>query len=198
MNTIDLHCHSTYSDGDYTPSHLLEMARQKAIRVFSLTDHDAVGGLPEAEGAAKREGVAFITGTEISIEYATGTFHLLGYGIDYREPGLMRLLHGNQDSRETRAQEWINRMQVRGLDVSLPELAGLAGGQLAALTKLHAAQLLMKKGVVVAKDDAFAAGGPLSPGGWLDVDRKHANPEQGISAIKNAGGKSIVAHPYTL
>jgi predicted metal-dependent phosphoesterase TrpH len=198
LKKIDLHCHSTFSDGDYTPPQLLEMARTKGISLFSLTDHDTVYGLSAAAAAAGEAGVSFIPGTEISIEHATGTFHLLGYGFDVRDPRLLRMLSENQDSREKRCQEWIRQMQAHGMDVTIQDLKTLAGGDLHTATKLHAAHLLLIKGVVPTKDDAFAEGGPLSPTGWLNVERRHATAAQGITALRQAGGRSLVAHPYTL
>ena len=119
---IDLHVHTTASDGQYTPSQIIEFAHDKNIGVIAITDHDTVAGIDEGRKAAKKLGVTFVPGTELNISFPTGEFHLLGLGFKQISPSLTILLDNLVKNRELRNVQIIEKMREGGVDITLEEM----------------------------------------------------------------------------
>lgn len=194
---IDLHIHSTASDGTLTPSELLEMAVQLGLKAIAITDHDTLSGSAAALAVGIPACLEFLTGIEISAAAPpgfrlSGSIHVLGYGIDPTDSSLNALLGVLKTSRENRNPQIIGRLGELGLQLSVHELDDLVGDAVAG--RPHIAQLLVNKGVAHSIDDAFDR--------FLGKDRpayveKYRVPmEEAIQAINRAGGIAALAHPH--
>ncbi len=188
---IDLHLHSTYSDGTYTPEELVKMARDKGLKAISITDHDTVDGTSEAVSAGDVYGVRIIPGVELSVFWDDFHFHLLGYHLDWRSDYLMQKLDLVQKSRNERNAKIIAKLQGLGLDVSAEELQALSqNGQTG---RPHIARLLVVKKIVKDIDQAFAL--YLRKGKKGYARRFIYHVEEAISLIHQSGGCAVLAHP---
>ncbi len=191
---IDLHVHTTASDGQYTPSQIIEFAHDKNIGVIAITDHDTVAGIDEGQKAAKKLGVTFVPGTELNINFPTGEFHLLGLGFKQISPSLTTLLDNLVKNRELRNVQIIAKMREGGVDITLEEMQ--ADFPDTVLGRPHFAAELVKKKVVKTRQQAFdrylAKGRP-----WY-VQRVGSNLDEAIIAIKESGGVPVIAHPMSL
>src|SRR5437870_5275047 len=151
---VDLHCHSTASDGTLAPRDVVRLAREANLSALSLTDHDTVAGIAEASDEAKKLGIDFLPGIEISCQYPRpGTMHLLGYGIDSESQvlrGMMeKLIHG----RDERNAKVIDALQTQGVTISMQEVEDAAHGEV--IGRPHIAQVLVNKGYVKSIKQAF-------------------------------------------
>ena len=191
---IDLHVHTTASDGQYTPSQIIEMAAEKNINTIAITDHDTVAGLEEGAKAAKKSNITFVPGTELNISYPTGEFHLLGLGFKKISPSLTELLDTLVKNREIRNLQIIEKMREGGVELTLEEMQ--ADFPDTVLGRPHFAAELVKKKVVKTRQQAFdrylAKGRP-----WY-VARVGSNLDEAIVAIKESGGIPVIAHPMSL
>ena len=191
---IDLHVHTTASDGQYTPSQIIEMASEKNINTIAITDHDTVAGLEEGANAAKEHNITFVPGTELNINFPTGEFHLLGLGFKKIAPSLEELLATLLKNRDIRNVQIIEKMREAGVDITLDEM--YADFPDTVLGRPHFAAELVKKKVVKTRQQAFdrylAKGRP-----WY-VARVGSNLDEAIIAIKESGGVPVIAHPMSL
>ena len=191
---IDLHVHTTASDGQYTPSQIIQMASEKHISTIAITDHDTVAGLEEGANAAKEHNITFVPGTELNINFPTGEFHLLGLGFKKIAPSLEELLATLVKNREIRNVQIIEKMREAGVDITLDEM--YADFPDTVLGRPHFAAELVKKKVVKTRQQAFdrylAKGRP-----WY-VARVGSNLDEAIIAIKESGGLPVIAHPMSL
>ena len=191
---IDLHVHTTASDGQYTPTQIIEKASDKNIGVIAITDHDTVAGIDEGAAAAKKLGVTFVPGVELNINYPTGEFHLLGLGFKEISPSLNEILENLVKNRDSRNLQIIDKMRQEGIDISLEEMK--ADFPDTVLGRPHFAAELVKKKVVKTRQQAFdrflAKGRP-----WY-VPRVGSGLDEAIVAIKDSGGVPVVAHPMSL
>ena len=191
---IDLHVHTTASDGQYTPSQIIQMASEKNISTLAITDHDTVAGLEEGAAAAKKSKITFVPGTELNINFPTGEFHLLGLGFKKIAPSLEELLATLVKNREIRNIQIIEKMREAGVDITLEEM--YADFPDTVLGRPHFAAELVKKKVVKTRQQAFdrylAKGRP-----WY-VARVGSNLDEAIVAIKESGGVPVIAHPMSL
>ncbi|MCP4162583.1 MAG: PHP domain-containing protein [Deltaproteobacteria bacterium] len=191
---IDLHTHSTESDGTCTPTELIELAVLKGIDTIALTDHDTCAGLKEAGTRAAEMGIKFIPGIELDIDFYPGEFHLLGLNIIDWENELEKTLQELHLKRKKRNLQMIDIINDYGIDLNYEELKEEAGGKI--IARPHFASLFVKKKVVKNAVKAFDK--------FLAVDRpfyvkKEAlSLEDGIRLIKKAGGHPVIAHPMTL
>jgi predicted metal-dependent phosphoesterase TrpH len=166
---------------------------------LALTDHDTVAGLAEAAREARRVGVDFVHGIELSCYFPRpGTLHILGYGIDPSEPGMRRLIEEQSVARERRNRAMVERLARLGLDVSYDEVLDEAGGPARAgsIGRPHLAAMLVRKGVVKTNREAFD--GYLGGGGVAYFDNNQLSGERAIEAIRAAGGVASLAHPLQL
>ena len=191
---IDLHVHTTASDGQYTPAQIIEKAAEKKITAIAITDHDTVAGLEEGAAAAKEHGITFVPGVELNISYPTGEFHLLGLGFKQISPSLTEILDNLVKNRELRNVQIIEKMREAGVDITLEEM--IADFPDTVLGRPHFAAELVKKKVVKTRQQAFdrylAKGRP-----WY-VARVGSNLDEAIVAIKESGGVPVIAHPMSL
>jgi len=190
----DLHTHSAASDGQYTPAELVGLAKKHGIEVMALTDHDTTDGLDEAVRKGNALGLRVIKGIELSAkEYHT--FHILGYNIDPQAPSLAALCQDMKTGRDERSLRIITFLREKGMDIPLNEVEELAGGNI--VGRPHFAQVLTKRGFVASSREAFDR--------YLDTEEFHQRIERSkppaqacIEAIKAAGGKVSLAHPYQI
>ena len=190
----DLHTHSTASDGQYTPSELVKLAKECGIEVMALTDHDTIDGVDEAQRAGDALGIQVIRGVELSAKEYRG-FHILGYGFRDGDTELSRLCEKLRAGRDERKYKIIDFLREKGVNIELSEVEELAGGEV--IARPHFARVLVKHGYVSANREAFDR--------YLDteefrkkVTRFKADARTCVEAIKSAGGKVSLAHPYQM
>ena len=203
---IDLHLHSTASDGRLAPRELVALLAQRGVKVFALTDHDTVAGLPEAATAAAEHGLHLLRGTELSAEWLGRTIHVVGLGIQPEEPTLVAMLERLASCRAARASLIAARLDRAGapgaaaLDQALQTVGGPLPepAALARVTRTHLARALVALGAAPNLDGAFTRwlgqrGRAYVPAGWPPLAEVTA-------AIVAAGGAPVLAHPlrYTL
>lgn len=188
---IDLHCHSTASDGVLSPTQLVEHAVAHGIELLALTDHDTVAGLPPAREAATQAGIGFINGAEISVSWEGKTLHVVGLDIDPNNPTLSALLEEVQARRLARASTIGQRLDALGARDSLSAAQALCGsGQ---ITRTHFARVLVEQGLV---DDLKQAFKKYLGGGKTGAVRiEWAGLAETIDAIHASGGLAVLAHP---
>lgn len=191
---IDLHMHSTYSDGTLTPAELIGEAVRRKLTAIALTDHDTTQGVPEFQRAAQGQAVRAIPGVEISAEYSGGTMHMLGYFIAHDAPALNEKLAWIREGREMRNREILQKLQALGLTLEWSEVAALAGADV--VGRPHFAQAMIARGYVRDKDEAFEK--YLAKGKAAYAERRRFSPADSIRLIRQAGGVAVLAHPFTL
>ena len=191
---IDLHTHTTASDGQYSPHDLVQKVSEKNISVLAITDHDTCDGLKEGAEACRKFGLTFVPGIELNIERPNCEFHLLGLGLQTISKSLNEVIEFLQTSRINRNLEMIKRMNDAGVEVTFGQIQEEFPGQI--VGRPHFAAWLEKHGVVKHRQQAFdkylARGRP-----WY-VDRTGINLDEAIVAIKESGGLPVVAHPMSL
>lgn len=190
MSRIDLHTHSTVSDGADAPAEVVRRAAAAGLCAVALTDHDAVGGVEEAMAAGRKYGVEVIPGVELSAQYDT-ELHILGYFIDIRHPRLTEALAEARRVRILRQEETCQRLQEQGLPVTMEEVRLIAGGG-DVLCRAHFARILTEKGIVPSVQEAFRR--YLSVGCHAYSNQQALTPAEAVSVIRAAGGIPSAAH----
>lgn len=191
---IDLHTHSTASDGSDTPTGLIELAVEKGLTALALTDHDTQEGLEEARQAAASTDLELIPGTELSLNFDLGGMHLV---VLWLEPGtgpLQDRLKGLQDGRSGRNARIVETLTSLDMPVTLEEIEEEAGG--GSVGRPHIAAVMVRKGYVPDIKTAFDLW--LANGKPAYVGRPRLNPEEAISLTRQSGAVPILAHPHTL
>lgn len=197
--SIDLHIHSTASDGTLTPADIIALALRLRLGAISITDHDSIAGSREALLNGIPEALGFLTGVEISAEPppsypGAGSIHILGYGMRLDDPELNGTLEKLQDARKDRNPQIVARLNKLGIAIRLEEVECEAGdGQPG---RPHIAKLLVKKGIVRTIDDAFDR--YLGNGKPAYVDKFRIESNQALELINAAGGIPVLAHPCLL
>ena len=190
---IDLHTHSTVSDGTESPAEVIRAAKEAGLDVVALTDHDTTEGWDEAASAAAEVDITLVRGLEISTKYAGRGVHLLGYLPDPTSPPLVEALRAILDGRNARVPVILERLRSLGIEIEMSDVHDVAG-EAAAVGRPHVADALIAKGVVASRDEAFARFlGPRAP---AYVDRYAAPLEEMIGLVAGAGGVTVVAHPW--
>ncbi len=190
---VDLHTHSTASDGTFRPSEVVYLAKKMGLQALALTDHDTLDGLEEAYQTAKENDLPFLCGVEISVKFSgPGHFHLLGY---FLEPPLKLgpVLERLKLARLKRNEQMIEKLKALGINVSMDELKALAQGEIG---RPHFATLLVQKGYVRSAEEAFAK--LLQKGAPAYVPKALLSDEEAIKVIRDAQGIPVLAHPITL
>lgn len=189
---IDLHCHSRYSDGTFTPQELIKEAEKEEIEVLALTDHDTIDGIEPFLNTSTH--ISKVSGLEISIDWDSGTFHLVGLFVDHNNEELKKNLKILQQYRRERNEILLNNLSnLLGTEVKAEDITDENFGELG---RPHIAKFMVKKGLVKDIDEAFEK--YLGKGKPLYVPKKRLSIEDSISLIKSSGGISIIAHPITL
>ncbi|MFE2214777.1 PHP domain-containing protein [Streptomyces canus] len=188
---IDLHCHSTASDGTDTPAELVRNAAAAGLDVVALTDHDTTRGYGAAM-AALPVGLTLVTGAELSCRIGGVSMHLLAYLFDPEEPALLAERELVRDDRVPRARGMVAKLQELGVPVTWEQVARIAGD--GSVGRPHVATALVELGVVASVDDAFTDGW-LADGGRAYVEKHETDPFEAIRLVKGAGGVTVFAHP---
>ncbi|MFJ1806310.1 MULTISPECIES: PHP domain-containing protein [unclassified Streptomyces] len=188
---IDLHCHSTASDGTDTPAELVRNAGAAGLDVVALTDHDTTRGHAEAI-AALPSGLTLVTGAELSCRIDGVSMHMLAYLFDPEEPALLAERELVRDDRVPRARAMVARLNELGVPVSWEQVARIAGE--GSVGRPHVATALVELGVVPTVNDAFT-GDWLADGGRAHVEKHETDPFEAIRLVKGAGGVTVFAHP---
>jgi predicted metal-dependent phosphoesterase TrpH len=191
QNRVDLHIHSTASDGLFTPSEVVRLALERGLAVIALTDHDTLGGVAEAQRAAVGTGLEVIAGVEVNSEGEWGDLHFLGYCVDPENGPLQERLRAMQDARLERALRMLERLREMGMVLEWEEVRVLAGGD--AVGRPHVARALLNRGYVKTLQEAFDRF--LGNDGPAYVPRPRLAPPEVIQAIHEAGGVPVIAHP---
>jgi len=199
---VDLHTHSTASDGALPPAEVVWQADRRRLAAVALTDHDTTAGLAEARAAADDfEDLRFVPGIEVSARFQPGTMHILGLGIDENSPALAELARFLREARKQRNPQIVERLGALGARIDMDDVLAVAAGARGQIDdrpigRMHIAEAMRRKGLVRTTDEAF--GKFLAKGGPAYVDRQRWTPARTIQAIRAAGGVPVLAHPSQL
>ncbi len=188
---VDLHLHTTVSDGTLTPTELIAMAASRGLSAVSVTDHDSFGGIDEAAAAAFEYQIEFITGVELSAYYRGQDVHVLGYFVDHHDRVLNERLTYLRESRELRARKIVDKLSETGANISWPDVEKYAQGE--AIGRPHIAQALLDNGVVGNISQAFNE--YLGRDGPAYVPKYVLDLVDIFDVIHGAGGRASLAHP---
>lgn len=195
MSRVDLHVHSTASDGKFSPEAIISKAAGLGLKVISLTDHDSIDGIIPALKTVKiYPGLTFIPGVEISTDMPDGEAHVLGYFIDYTSRELGSTLERFRNSRLRRAQGMVSKLGALGIDIDWSRVQEIAGD--GAIGRPHIAQAMLEKGYITAFQEAFKK--YIGHGGPAYVEREKMTPEEAVALIVRSGGLPVLAHPFTV
>ena len=188
----DLHCHSIISDGTLSPEELALRAHQNGVQVWSLTDHDVLGGQERARLAAENLGMTYLAGVEISISWMNQTVHIVGLGLDQSNPVLEEGLRATRDGRGLRARQMAAQLEQVGIQNSYEGALHFAGNP-ELIARTHFARFLVEQKICSNMDEVFRkyliAGKP----GY--VSHRWASLDEAVSWIRGAGGEAVIAHP---
>ena len=190
---IDLHLHSTCSDGQDTPEELVKIAADAGIDVMALTDHDTIKGLDRAKRTAEELGVGFIPGIEISVQGGK-ELHILGYGVDSDSDILHQFYESNVEHRLNRRDRFIELFNKAGIPITLEKIYESNKGK--STGRSHFAKTLVDMGYASSVQDAFDR--YLTTPEFYCIERPKPTAQEGIDMIKSAGGIPVLAHPYLL
>lgn len=192
--TIDLHTHTTSSDGTMSPGQLVSYAHRKGLSAIAITDHDTIDGVAEAVIVGENLGIEVVPGLELSVRYQEHDVHLLGYLIDCQQSDLQKALDRLQAGRTERNKNIISKLNELGFSLRYDELRKKVGP--GRNGRPHIAQLMLKKNYVKTMDEAFSKF--LGKNGQAYTSRFIYDIEEAIALIKNAGGVAVLAHPLQL
>jgi predicted metal-dependent phosphoesterase TrpH len=193
---VDLHTHSSASDGDLSPPELIDAAASQGLSAIALTDHDTIMGLKSAEEAASKHSIHFIPGIEIEIDWpaSCGEFHVLGLGLTRPSPAFICALDSLAHSRETRNFEILDRLRTLGVYADYEEVRSFSGG--GSVGRPHFASLLVSRGLVKNHETAFAR--YLGKGKPLFIPKAALDFDHAAALIRESGGIAVLAHPMSL
>ncbi|WP_298890326.1 PHP domain-containing protein [uncultured Serinicoccus sp.] len=190
---IDLHVHSTHSDGTETPAQVVRRAQEAGLDVVALTDHDAVSGWEEADRAGRERGVVVVPGLEMSCSVGGASVHLLGYLVDPTDPDLLEELGRIRRSRDGRLRRMVDRLAEAGFPVSWEEVLQQTSAG-ASLGRPHIADVLVLRGRYPDRDAAFAD--VLHSSSPFHVAHYAPDPRRAVELVRSAGGAAVLAHPF--
>lgn len=190
---VDLHAHTTASDGTLTPVELVDLARERELQVLAVTDHDTVDGIVEAQRRAGEVGLTLVAGVELSTTERGAEVHVLGYGVDVENDSLLAGLANLATSRRRRIGAMIDKLQSAGYAIDRDAI--LSQADEGSIGRPHVARALIEIGAVTSIDEAFDRF--LTPGrpGW--VPREPFTPEQAVQLLAGHGVVPVLAHPFS-
>lgn len=190
---IDLHAHSTASDGSDTPAELVRKAAAAKLAAIALTDHDTTSGLAEAVHEGRQRGVEVIRGCELGVRCEHGELHILGLWLPEQDDDtpLAAALAALRHRRAARNQRIAAQLRACGVDIEYAEVEGISGGE--SVSRLHFARILLQKGHVPTLQEAFVR--YIGPGGRAYVARETLSPADGVRLLHSVGGTVALAHP---
>ncbi len=193
MPGIDLHTHSTASDGTLTPTELIIAAKEAGLVALALTDHDTINGLPEAVRAGEKHGIEVIPGCELSVQSDVGVLHIVGLWVDPYSAFLQDTFEAVIKKRATRNIDMIKKLQDIGIDITMEEVLEKAAGTVG---RPHIAKILLEKKYVHSFDEAFDK--YLGKKGKGYIPKNSLPPEKALHLLKSTNATSILAHPFLL
>ncbi|MBG0791586.1 MAG: PHP domain-containing protein [Desulfovibrionaceae bacterium] len=193
--SIDLHTHTTASDGTLSPTELVKLAKDSGLSAVAVTDHDTMQGIPEALEAGRRYGIEVIPGTELSLESPEGAgwIHVVGLWLPEKAPELQKALDWVIEGRANRNHEIVKKLRKLGVNTTYEAIAARAQGTVG---RPHFAQELLALGVVSSVQEAFNVW--LGDNGRAYVPKRKLTPQQALPILKDIGATSILAHPFAL
>jgi 3',5'-nucleoside bisphosphate phosphatase len=195
VSRVDLHVHSTASDGKYAPEEIVRKAAALGLRYIALTDHDSVDGIgPALKATQTFPRLHFIPGVEISTDVPEGEIHILGYFIDYESKELADTLKRFRTSREGRGRGMVARLGELGIKIDWRRVQEIAGD--GAIGRPHIAQAMLEKGYITSFEEAFDK--YIGHGGPAYVEREKMTPEEAVALVIHSGGLPVLAHPFTV
>lgn len=195
MSQVDLHVHTTASDGELAPAEAVRKAVDDGVMWLGITDHDSTEGVAEAQKAASSLPVEIIPGVEINADFARTELHVLGYYVDVRYEPLQQTLSALRASRLERGKKMVGRLAALGLPLSWARVTELAG-EGSAVGRPHVAQAMVELGYVSSREEAFL--NYIGRAGPAYVTRLKLAPAAAISLIRASGGVPVLAHPLKL
>jgi predicted metal-dependent phosphoesterase TrpH len=191
---IDLHVHSTCSDGSETPEEVVSLAAAAGCSAVALTDHDGLAGIAEARAKAECLGIGFVPGCEVSCAFSPGTMHLLAYFVEPGEGPMQNELTNMREERATRNERLVNKLQDLGLPVSLEQVQSAAGSSV--VGRPHFAAVLVANGAATTIQDAFDR--LLAKGAPGYVPKSRIDFASFITTTRASGAVAVLAHPLSL
>jgi predicted metal-dependent phosphoesterase TrpH len=189
---IDLHTHTRYSDGTFTPTESVELAVERGLTALSISDHDSTEGLPEAFEAARGIGLEVVPGVEFSTIHDHGGVHMLTYWADVANEHFQAELRRLREDRYRRGERMVRKLQDLGYPILFERVREIASGK--NIGRPHIAQALVEAGVVAEIKDAFSDQ-LIGSGGRAYVEKHALHPIDALSLMKRAGGLAVLAHP---
>jgi predicted metal-dependent phosphoesterase TrpH len=192
MKNIDLHTHTTASDGSFAPAEVVTMAHEAGLYALAITDHDTTAGVAEALAAGEKLTLEVVPGVELSVDHARlGSLHILGYFIQPGHPDLAGRLEDIRGGRGKRNEKILARLAELECPLKLEEIEQIAGGEV--IGRPHLAQAMVKHGYVKTTQEAFDL--YLARGKPAYMERERMSPEEAVGRIRRAGGVAVWAHP---
>jgi len=191
MTRIDLHTHSTCSDGTNTVAENVALALARGLDGIAITDHDTTEGYAEADAAAAGTDLRIVRGIEFSAEYDGASLHVLAYGVDPAHPELREELRRLSDTRFRRGELMIEKLRSLGYDITFEQVRAIAGDDL--IARPHVAQAMVASGIVATEKEAFERF--ISDDGPAYVPKHALDPVDALALIRAAGGVCVLAHP---
>jgi predicted metal-dependent phosphoesterase TrpH len=192
---IDLHLHTTASDGKFSPEDIVKKAAGLGLRTIAITDHDSVDGvLPALKAARDYPELDVIPGVEISTDMPAGQAHVLGYFPDFKSPELTAALERFRNSRETRARGMIAKLHGLGIDIDWERVKEIAGQ--GSVGRPHITEAMLEKGYISSFNEAFTK--YIGHNGPAYVEREKMTPVEAVELILSVRGLPVLAHPFTL
>jgi len=191
---IDLHMHSTFSDGTLTPTQLVERAKKNNIEVMAITDHDNVDGLKEGRQEAEKKGITFVNGIEISANFKDKDIHILGYFLNLEDKEFLGWLKKLQKKRHNRTLKILSKLSDLGIDISFSEVEGEVLGNV--IGRPHIAKMIIKKGFSATMDEVFDR--YLGDGKPAYVPKVGVDMVEVVKKLKANGAVVILAHPHLI
>ncbi len=192
MARVDLHIHSTASDGRFTPAEIVRKSVESGLTIIALADHDTVNGIAPAQAAAEAfPWLRVIPCVEVSTDVPEGEVHILGYFIDYTAPELTATLERMRSSRRERARGMITKLGGLGIHIEWQRVQEIAGS--GSIGRPHIAQAMLEKGYIASVKEAFTK--YISRGGPAYVERRKTTPQEVVELILRANGLPVLAHP---
>jgi predicted metal-dependent phosphoesterase TrpH len=192
---VDLHLHTTVSDGRLTPSELVALVASKGLKVVSVSDHDTTDGLAEAYQSAKQyPDLRIIPGIELSTDIPGDEIHMLGYFIQYDDESFQSILQRFREGRLERGRLMVERLAQHGIHIEWERVQEIAGE--GSVGRPHLALAMVEKGYFKEPKDAFAE--YLGRNGLAYVEREKMTPEEGVQMLARVGGVAVLAHPAQL
>lgn len=194
MARIDLHAHTTESDGTLRPAELVKRAAEIGLAALAVTDHDTTAGWAEAREAGRSFGVEIIPGAEITARFPSRSMHVLAYGFEAREPRMAEMLVEIRAGRDSRNPRILAKLAELGVRVSMEEVRAEAAGEV--IGRPHMARVMVRRGYVADTRSAFQQ--YLKDGGPAYVPAESVEPPEVIATVRDAGGVAVLAHPKQL